>query len=584
MTLQRNRIGRGFLLTLCAWAVVTSTAWSQVLVPTETPSGAPLLQEERNGQDERGSRTTEGLLQEGRELEREGRWGEALNHYEQCVKDHPGNKVMEDRMTIARIHFDLQRRYDDESFREIAKSMGEREAADLYTEVLNKIHTHYYGPPNWSELFRRGWTSFDIAMTKPAYRSANLRSVESAALEQFRRELQASLANINPRDQKQAREQAVWVARTANQKLGIRPAAVILEFLAGATCGLDEYSAFLTPSQLDEVFSQIEGNFVGLGVELKTDLNQLLIVSVIPGGPASTGGLRAGEKILAVDGKQIGLADDENVTSEQAADMLRGVEGSMVEIDVEDRAGNTRSLSLKRQRVDVPCVEGAQIVEPDNGVAYLKLTSFQKSTSRDVDEALWRMYREGMRSLIIDLRGNPGGLLTAAVEVADKFVNEGTIVSTRGRSSREDYDYKAHRPGTWRVPLTVLIDGDSASASEIFAGAIRDHHRGKIVGERSYGKGSVQGIFQLSGAPAGVRLTTAKFYSPNGQEISRRGVSPDPGLTIRVTAKPIADSPRFSGNTELDPTDLALQAALKTARGQAVPATSQQASRKQATK
>src|SRR6202008_2306840 len=132
------------------------------------------------------------------------------------------------------------------------------------------------------------------------------------------------------------------------------------------------------------------------------------------------------------------------------------------------------------------------------GVGYLRLTCFQKTTSRDLDAALWRLHREGMKSLIVDLRGNPGGLLNISVDVVDKFVNEGVIVSTRGRNAQEDYSYTAQPPGTWQVPLTVLIDGDSASASEIFAGAIRDHHRGTLVGTRSYGKGSVQGIFPLN--------------------------------------------------------------------------------------
>ncbi len=119
-----------------------------------------------------------------------------------------------------------------------------------------------------------------------------------------------------------------------------------------------------------------------------------------------------------------------------------------------------------------------------------------------------------MKSLVIDLRGNPGGLLVSAVEVVDRFVDHGVIVSTRGRSAQEDFTYSAHEQGKWRMPLVVMIDQDSASAAEIFAGAIRDHHRGTIVGVRSFGKGSVQGIFPLEDSNAGVRLTTAKFYSP----------------------------------------------------------------------
>jgi carboxyl-terminal processing protease len=203
-----------------------------------------------------------------------------------------------------------------------------------------------------------------------------------------------------------------------------------------------------------------------------------------------------------------------------------------------------------------------QIVDRDYGVGYLKLTCFQKTTSRDLDSALWRLHREGMKSLIMDLRGNPGGLLTSSVEVVDKFVEDGAIVSTRGRNSLEDYTYTAHRAGTWRVPLVVLIDGDSASASEIFAGAIRDHHRGKIIGQRSYGKGSVQGIFPLTVAGCGLRLTTAKFYSPNNLPISNVGVQPD--QVVQKVAKPVDGALAV---TTLD-TDPVVAAAVQSARQQ----------------
>ena len=132
-----------------------------------------------------------------------------------------------------------------------------------------------------------------------------------------------------------------------------------------------------------------------------------------------------------------------------------------------------------------------------------------------------------MKSLVIDVRGNPGGLLVSAVEVVDRFVDRGIIVSTRGRSAQEDFTYSAHEQGKWQMPLVVIVDQDSASAAEIFAGAIRDHRRGTIVGVRSFGKGSVQGIFPLEESNAGMRLTTAKFYSPKGNPYSGIGVEPD---------------------------------------------------------
>jgi carboxyl-terminal processing protease len=163
-----------------------------------------------------------------------------------------------------------------------------------------------------------------------------------------------------------------------------------------------------------------------------------------------------------------------------------------------------------------------------------------------------------MRSLVIDLRGNPGGLLSAAVDTADIFLDRGLVVATRGRSPEEDFNYSAGRPGTWRMPMVVLIDGDSASSSEIFAGAIRDHGRGRIVGSRSYGKGSIQGIFPLESAGVGMRLTTAKFFSPKGLPYSGVGVEPD--LPVHTAARPVDGAAAPAAH------DAALEVATETAR------------------
>jgi carboxyl-terminal processing protease len=292
-----------------------------------------------------------------------------------------------------------------------------------------------------------------------------------------------------------------------------------------------------------------------LGVELKAEKDSLLVVSVISSGPAESAGVRTGDRIVQVDGHSV-----HDVSATTAADLLKGEEGSSVELGVVSPAGEYRAVQVQRRRVEVPSVDKLAILDPQSGIAYLRLASFQKTTVRDVETALWSLHRQGMRSLIVDLRGNPGGLLQASVEVVDEFVADGPIVSTRGRSMGEDYDYKAHFAGTWRVPLVVLIDGNSASASEIFAGAIRDHGRGTIVGMRSYGKGSVQGIFPLNISHAGLRLTTAKFYSPSGQSISRRGVQPD--VVVHAVAKPAVDG-LPNPSAEEDPV---LQAALQIAR------------------
>jgi carboxyl-terminal processing protease len=238
---------------------------------------------------------------------------------------------------------------------------------------------------------------------------------------------------------------------------------------------------------------------------------------------------------VAVDGRSTA-----ELSTDQAANLLQGKEGSMVDVTAVTPGQAPRELRIRREHVEVPSIVDAHLVDPAYGVAYLKLTCFQKTTSSDLDAALHKLHRQGMKSLIIDLRKNPGGLLNTAVDIVDKFVDRGTIVSTRGRSRQEDYTYTAREAGTWRIPLVVLIDGDSASASEIFAGAIRDHRRGRIVGARSYGKGSVQGIFPLNMANSGLRLTTAKFYSPFGRPFSGVGVEPDVAVAHK-TARPDID-------------------------------------------
>lgn len=500
------------------------------------------------------------LLERGSELENERRWAEALVHYEEALRTYPQATQLEQRIRTAKMHYSLSRRYHDTSFRHSLEALSERDALGLYAEVLLKIRSHYVETPDWNELIQVGTMNLDVACGDPIFVEYNLPTTSPAEIDQFRQALRQSMAARTVRDRNEARDAVRHAAELGRQYLQLAPAVVILEYTCGAANFLDDYSAFLTADQLNEVYSQIDGNFVGLGVELKADQGALLIVDVIRGSPAERGGIRAGDRIVAVDGQST-----ESLNTDAAADMLQGPEGSVVEVTAVAPDAAPRTLRIRREQVEVPSVDEVHIIDADRGVAYLKLTCFQKTTTRDIDAALWQLHRQGMRSLIMDLRGNPGGLLTSSVEVADKFVANGKIVSTRGRDPHEDFDYGAHRAGTWQVPLVVLIDGDSASASEIFAGAIRDHRRGTIVGERSFGKGSVQGIFPLNFSRAGLRLTTARFYSPNGQGYTKVGVEPD--VTVRQVARPVG----FSADgltTDDQPADAILEAGLRVARQQ----------------
>jgi len=498
------------------------------------------------------------LLRQGQQLELERRWGDALTHYEDALRAYPGDASLERRFNFARLHYDLGRRYADHSFVNTATQLSLPGALDLYSQVLLKIQAHHVDVPDWKGLVERGTNGLEVALGEPVFVSRHLSHATSEQIERFRQELRRSVGRRVVATRSDARDAVAEAAGLARQTLRMHPTPVVLEYLCGATNGLDPYSAYLTPDQLGEVHSQIEGNFVGLGIELKADGEGLLIVRVIPGSPADAAGIRAGDRITVVDGQStVGLSTDE------AADLLRGAAGSTANLVVVTPGRASRSVRVRRERVDVPSIEGAKILDPQHGVAYLRLTCFQKTTPTELDTALWSLYRQGMRSLIVDVRGNPGGLLVTAVEVADRFIERGIIVSTRGRSLQEDFTYSAHDPGTWRVPLVVLIDRDSASAAEIFAGAIRDHRRGTVVGERSFGKGSVQGIFPLVASESGLRLTTAKFYSPSGRPYSRAGVEPD--VMVHVTARPVGQEVLLPATAE---EDLMLGAALEAARDQ----------------
>ncbi|MCC6493354.1 MAG: S41 family peptidase [Pirellulales bacterium] len=471
------------------------------------------------------------VFQKGSQLERERRWAEALTHYEDALRQHPERTELQQRVTISRAHYEVCRRYNDPSFAGAISALSERDALAIYDEVLLKVQSHFVQEPKWNRLVTSGLVSVQVAVTEPLFVSKHLPALSADRLGALQADVQKLVAGRTVADRKQAAELVQLVAGTLNARFGLPPQAAIMEFVGGAAAALDEYSSFLTGGQMDELFSQIEGNFVGLGVELKTEKTGLVIVSVIPGGPAAQGGIKPGDTIVAVDGKSIGEASPDAL-----ADMLRGPEGTEVVVTMHSSRSSPENLRLTRRRVEIPSVEQVKIVDPRYGVGYFKLTSFQKTTSRDVDAALWKLHELGMRQLIIDLRGNPGGLLKAAVDVADKFVYDGMIVATRGRSPREDFDHRGEVAGTWRVPLVVLIDHDSASASEILAGAIRDHRRGTVVGQTSYGKGSVQGIFPLAASNVGVRLTTAKWYTPSGQAISGAGIKPDVAVALNANS------------------------------------------------
>ena len=499
-------------------------------------------------------------------LEAAGQWPELVSLCETAARKGELSNELYQRYDLAKIHCDLDRRSAEKAYQEALQHITEGEARQLFIECLGRINSHHVTNPDFHKLISRGCLALQVAISDPRFQSVHARQATPDRIALFQRHIQQIIEGRSIASLTDAETVAIWIVRAAQSVVGIPPAVTFLEMTAASVGGLDEYSAFLTTGQLNDLYAQIEGNFVGLGVELKSAKDGLLVVHVISGSPAERSGLKAGDHLIGIAGKPIA-----GMHVDAAAQMLQGPEGSRVTLAVLRGVGPARAMTVRREHVEIPSIEDVELLDRLNGIGYLHITSFQKKTAADLDTAMRQLDASGMRSLIIDLRGNPGGLLSAAVDVSDLFIDRGLVVATRGRSPEEDFNYTASHSGTWHMPLTLLIDGDSASSSEIFAGAIRDHNRGKIIGSRSYGKGSIQGIFPMDVAGVGMRLTTAHFYSPTGQPYSRVGVSPD--LWVQLTARP-------DGTGQIIKNDATLATALNEVRKTLEPVVSQPVARR----
>lgn len=291
----------------------------------------------------------------------------------------------------------------------------------------------------------------------------------------------------------------------------------------GLVASLDPHSAFLDASAYDEMRINTAGNYSGVGIEIAVDDGRVIVVSPIEGSPAARAGLLAGDVIIAVDGQDLSRQE-----LDSAIARLRGLSGSRVGITVRrDGAAEPLEFDLQRSRVHVPTVRFAAL---PGGYGYLSVAQFTESTPADLDEALLGLDAEiagPLLGLVLDLRGNPGGVLESSVIIADKFLDKGVIVRADGRAPDARFAMNA-TPGDVLngAPLVVLVDGGSASGAEIVAGALRDHGRATLIGQRTFGKGSVQTVIPLREGQA-LKLTTSRYYTPSGASIHELGLEPD---------------------------------------------------------
>ena len=286
---------------------------------------------------------------------------------------------------------------------------------------------------------------------------------------------------------------------------------------------LDPHSSFMPPEMFKETQSEMKGRFEGLGIEITVKDGILTVVAPIEDTPAHKAGILAGDQILMIE-KEL----TKNMSLMEAVKRMRGPKGTKVTITVM-REGLTKPREFTIIRDVIP-IRSVRYELLDKQYGYIRISQFQEKTDADFDKALKALEEESkgkLMGLVLDLRNNPGGMLDQAVKVSDRFVDSGVIVSIEGRREDQNQKFYAHGPGTIpSYPLVVLVNGGSASASEIVAGAVQDHGRGVILGTQTFGKGSVQTIYSLKDG-AGLRLTTARYFTPSGRSIQAKGIVPD---------------------------------------------------------
>jgi carboxyl-terminal processing protease len=304
---------------------------------------------------------------------------------------------------------------------------------------------------------------------------------------------------------------------------GVDDQRLIEAAIRGMVSDLDPYSAYLDADEYDDIRISTSGEYSGIGIEVSVNDGRVVVVTPVDGSPARLAGIMTGDIVISVDGMPVDSGDLNDTVFR-----LRGPPGSVVVLGIlRDSETDPLSFALERSTIQISSVRH-EMLEP--GYGYIRLTHFSETTVRDTKKAVRDLQSstpDGLNGLVLDLRNNPGGVLEAAVDVAGMFLDSGTVVTADGRALDASFRLDAS-PGDILdgLPLTILVNGGSASASEIVAGALQDHGRARLVGTRTFGKGSVQTVMPLSYGRA-IKLTTSRYYTPSGRSIHQRGIEPD---------------------------------------------------------
>ncbi|HTK76134.1 MAG TPA: S41 family peptidase [Gemmataceae bacterium] len=461
------------------------------------------------------------LRDEAREYERRGEWDKACEIYARLLAVDRRQSEIRDHLQycVRRLH--QIRRHQDPLFRDKVLSLPTAQAILLYGDVLTKLQNFYADRDKVpiQRLFQHGLDELLNALREPVFQQEYLATADPLAVAAVRDHLTYEWLGRQVADANEAKAAVHDLARDVQRAIGLPAKVLILEFACGACNALDEYTFFITPGQPTDDPATLSGELAAYGLLLNWRDRNLVVERVVQGSWAAAAGIQPGDRVT-----QLGKQPLERLTPEAVADLLRGESAAISEVTVVPADGRHSDARLMSLPGYAPSVPDAQIER--DGIGYLRIANFQRNTPQELESAVLRLRVEGMKALVLDLRGNPGGVFAAAVQVAERFLPQGTIVSTQGQAKGTSKIYTVQHPFvSLEMPLVVLIDGDTASAAEVVAGALKDNNRATLVGTQTYGKGSIQCLLTLQ-AGSGLRLTLARFFSPRGQPFTGAGVTP----------------------------------------------------------
>jgi len=438
---------------------------------------------------------------------------------------------------------------------------------DVVPESSVQVSTYYVEKPDFAKMASSALQNMRVMTEIPKLGQVFPALADAKKTEAFDRELkklgeqikdQAKKKNFSTRDFWQV---FVKLMVVNGDTVALPENVIIKEFVDSAFTELDPFTNVIWPSEMQDFDKHTMGRFSGVGIQISKEDNKLKVVTPIPGSPAFQAGIVPGDIIVTINGEKA-----EELSIDQAVKKITGPKGTRVKLGIyHPWTDKTTEFNLIRDTIIIQTVKGVKLdkdnkwsyfIDPERRIAYIRLTQFTDSTPAELTDALKKISRDGGKGLILDMRFNPGGTLKAAWETVDLFVTKGTIVSTRGRTVPNWKESASNRGNKFvDLPMIVLINKYSASAAEIVAGALKDYHRAWIVGERSFGKGSVQNVISLVNDTCRLKITTAHYYLPSGKCIHRKPDSKewgvDPNLTIELTPNEVRDEIDIQRDAEI---------------------------------